>query len=98
MKKTARGGAEGSLIAYRSIVASLQGRELAVLSVIMRRPRGATMKEVAKELEVEFHTVSGRAKRLRQLNLVRNTGERHEGCAVLIAVRNPQQFSLLEAR
>ena len=98
MKKTARGGAEGSLIAYASIAPSLQAREMAVLGIIMSRPKGATMKQVAVALHVEFHTVSGRAKRLRQLNLVRNTGERHEGCAVLIAVRNPQQLSLLEAR
>jgi|SRR5579871_799469 predicted transcriptional regulator len=81
------GGNAQSDAAFERLKPVLSRRRREVLDAITRRGlEGAVAKEIATELGLELHKVSGRCSELKALGLIADSGRRRDGAAVLVAL------------
>jgi DNA-binding transcriptional ArsR family regulator len=78
------GGNEQSRVANQKNSKGRVEQRLRVMELIKDSPDGLSMKEVARAMDVEFCTVSGRGTDLKRMGLVEPSGEIREGSAVLV--------------
>jgi len=80
------GGNEQSREANKKNLKRREAQRMAVLEHITKAgTHGMSMKEVAKAMNTQFSSVSGRGTELKRLGMVEESGEAREGSAVLVA-------------
>jgi Fic family protein len=85
---------ENSKNIYYSLIApTLSDRQKVVLNYFTHFDEG-TAKEVARFLNVELNTISGRFSELRKLNFIREKNKRREN-SMVYELNNEKQMSLL---
>lgn len=82
-----KGNAESVAAFERARLHMSEGR-MRVLQAIRNAPAGLTCKELAEQWEVGMNAVSGRFSELKSAGLIRPSGARREGGAVMVATIN----------
>ncbi len=81
------GGNVQSGTAHQRVVKTKQESYRKILSLLEeRREHGATSKEIASVFGVQLNRISGRFSELRAQGLIKDSGARRDGAAVLVAV------------